>query len=688
MFHRQVWNDDRIEQRFIHVIANNVTHPHKKHCEEVAKFWYKVITGLEQGCYAISYRLSLTDNQKTQRARLHIPESPALINKIRITLDEVNRCDDIITSFGDVKEEGKKLLVDNLENYCGEDSMDDYLDEEHINHNLTDPNAFLLNLHYPFNPTNEKPKPFPKVIHTCPPRKIEKEHKDGEKKTYIEEDHPHWRDYLYYNKNLTYLIYDDKQLIPCIEHNKEILKTTDCHYCYASGKSWKLTRIPDTAKLSDDDLVNESRSLANSDDARIEFLEPDANHIGATTEIDAKPRIRTITNAVGGGTAGAKGKYLIEVWESKIEQIPARQWGWRKDLVTRGETFESPLFPAKGYFIDLIQTKAELAVVKATQGFARFYQYVPKCNHREPGENKVCTLGKIGNRECPKCKGTGKKKFHTAPEDMITFEMIMDNPPRDDKMIDLSKLMHAEPIPKEAIDLIKECFDDIKKNIINCLFASNLYEQGQIVNKTATEIQHNKGPINNFLSKVAKAKARMAKFIIETTAAYMDFDCDYSRIYPSNFKLHSVSELLIMRKQAVDAGAPSHIIQSIDRDIMQKQNRDNVELQQSINVREIFRPFSDLTQAEKIFALGQLSATDEKKILYLCFDEIFNEIDNNSKYQKFYTQEYDAQKTIIDELVKEHKDRISENKEESQVAAFGAFSLNENEEEDEPTDEQ
>lgn len=680
MFHN-VWTDDMILERFQYVVANNKNHPFKKHCEEVAKFWYKIVTGLEQGCFVVSYRTSLSDGQKKQRARLHIPESPAILNKIRITMDEVNRCDDMLEDFG-MNDNEKKVLVEALKEYCGEDSVDDFLDEEHENYNLSDPNSFLINDFYPFDPKTEKPKPFPRIIHTCKPRKISKEHKDGEKETHFNEDHPFWRDYHYHNKNLVYLIYEHQQPILCIDNQKEVYETTATYYCYAAGKSWKLTKIPDKVALNDDELIRESRDVAMSTSAEMVTLEPSTNHRDFA-EIEAEPRTRSLTYNADNSN-GAKARYLLEMWVSDIDQIPARQFGWYKDPVTRGETFESPLFPVKGHFIDLMQTKGELAVVKATQGFSRRYQYVPKCTHRSPVTKKVCNLGQLDGKECGKCKGTGKKRFISAPEDMITFEMTMDDPPRPDKLIALEKLAFSEEIPKEAINLIRDCFREAKEQIYECMFSTSIYENGQIVNKTATEIQHNKGPINNFLSRIGKAKARMAKFIVETSSAYMDFKCEYSRRYPSNFKLHSVSELLTMRKQAIDSGAPAHIINSIDRDIMQKQNRDNVELQNQIKIRELFRPFSELTPNEKVFALGQLSATDEKKILYLCFDEIFNEIDHNPKYSGFYKQKYDKQKTTIDELIQEHKERISENKEEAQVAAFGEFPLNEDDEEAEP----
>jgi len=653
------YTKDELIELFKKIIAKDTYHPYKKYAESIANFWKALCTGMDQGCMVVSYRIREDEEQKKQRIRLHIPESVGLIGRIITTLEEINRCDNINDDFKATPDQ-KEKIGERIKYFNGGETLFDFWDTEHIDLNVKDANAFVKIENYPFDETQDKAFVYPQVIYSERPRLIEKESREGDP-LLIEQNHAHWRHFEEWRNEMQYLIFDIEEVVDVRTENSEIVKQkTTAHYLYAKGVSMKLTSMPPGY------IMPEADSSATTDE-EIELKRAISINIQV-------PRVNEggITSAKDGGN-----KYHFQVWDTKTTKVPFTRIGYVKDPCTNGELFESILYPAKQKFKDLINKKAELDVTIATKGFYKSYQYIPACAYSEPTdgeEQDCCRNGKmsISQTECPSCKGSGKKKlYHTSPQDLITFDLEYHEPAEDEDLIDLSKLHYNVPIDHKIIemtrDLVKECKEDISKTLFN----TNIFNRGEVVAATATEIRAMMAPVNNVLSKLAKAKAKNLRFSIRCIADYMDFvDVDWSRMYPSDFKLETIEELLTMLKMAKDACAPQEVINNINQRIYEKQNKDNQDYLKRVKIKEMYRPFAGYDDADRVSKTSCLPKKDSKWILCLYFEDIFREIDHDKKYAKFYDLEQPKQEVMLEEVIEKYRVRFMENSEQ-EIEPFG-----------------
>ena len=93
---------------------------------------------------------------------------------------------------------------------------------------------------------------------------------------------------------------------------------------------------------------------------------------------------------------------------------------------------------------------------------------------------------------------------------------------------------------------------------------------------------------------------------------------------------------------------------------MAKQNKDNPQRLEKMLIKEMYRPFSARSFADKSNALNSLPAAHPKKILDACFEEIFLAIDNDKKYQGFYSADHDKRMEILNELIKIEAQKIED----------------------------
>lgn len=641
---KYIYSPEQIVERFKYVIANNVKHKYKKHCEEISLFWKSMVTGIGQDCFIISYRLSESDNQKKQRIRLHIPESVGVVNQMITTGKQINRTDNISEEWIG-KDEDIAQVKERLMCYDGEDTLETYWDEKNIQLNTWDPNAFNLNDAFEFDEANEKPFVFPTVIYSAAPQKIKQENKDMKEETLLQQSHPHWRDYEYYNKILQYLIYDDTESLVTTVDGQVAVTDTQVYWCISKGQACKLTMVP---------KGYDYRTHIEESDGDAQMID-----LKETEKIMAKvPKRADIElDITSSGT-----HYILEVFDTKTNFVPARRVGYFKDPLTNGDVFESWLYGSKYSLIDLARKKAELDVSIATKGYVKTYQYVPTCSHIDKEDPNDCCLDGTMSKSlsaCPKCSGTGKKKIkHSSPQDLITFDLTYREPAEEEDLIDLSKLIHNVAIPKEALEMTKQLVEECKVNCSKNVFNTNIFNRSEVVSMTATEARAMNAPINNVLWEFATAKANNIKFSIHSIADFMDFHdiVKYLRKYSSDFGLETVTEILTMIKCAKDAGSHSEVVKALTMKLLSKLNRDNPERLNKIAVQECYRPFAGLSDSERVSKTSSLPELDSKKILCLYFDDIFRYIDHNM--EGFYSiTNKDKREDQLEEVIEMYRAR-------------------------------
>jgi len=619
-----LYTDEQIKDKFFFSVSNDRRHDLYDANVAIAKHWRSIITGADQKDILLRYRRYRTKSSKKQLEQRHkvtVSKTRSVSHKIRTTYKEVDRCDDLSDTYLiDEKEDHADLkkIKDGVSKFSGSKSVDQYLDTVYMDKNMMDPNAFLLVSYSDYDARKETANCFPMIIES--------------KAT---------RDYEYNQGDLQFFMFDtaETKMLQVDKKRKRIVVKT--HWCFTPNSLFKLEEVYEGQVVGED---TEIITLDTYEDFEVYYVEGDDNKIKKTT-------IETGASSVN------KRGYIFTAVDTKTKDcVPARQFGHFLNVETDQRNYESLLWPCKDAFTELIDKKSAYDMHLALHGFAQKFVYVAPCNYVKEGTTIKCNGGTIGamKTDCPKCKGSGKMPIHRSEGDIITLELPLRNDAVNEEVIDLSKLVHYAEIPQHIIELHGETVEKVAKEIPEILFNNYTALKSEVQAATATEINQNKTPVNNALFEYASGKAAMFEFIVKMIATYKDIENRFSivRKYPSDFRLDSASDLLSQRKKALDCSAPIEVIQKIDNRIILKQNMDNDEFVDRIRIKQMFRPFTDRNELEKMNSLALLPASDPKKQLYLRIDDIFKIIDYDPKHSGFYKKKYIEQKAIVDELLK------------------------------------
>ena len=544
-------------------------------------------------------------------------------NQIKTIFEEVDRCDSIRQTL-DVKKDMKteanqeslKGFYAQIDSFFRGKSVDHYLDERLYDQCTIDPNSYLLVSFMPFNrEQGETPECYPTLF--------------SAQEVYQKQ---------YDHKGLKYICF--KTPVKTIENNG-VKKVIYRYLLFTENHSYEVFIRADF-----DELEYDSKGWTGKP---VQVKGQNAKNVDLI--------YRQFTHSSGRVPAVKLGYY-----ETKIEEY----------LVT-----ESHLLPAKHLFTEHIEKKSIYDNQVRLWGFIRAYLYAQRCEHKVDG--KPCDGGKIGDTECPKCQGTGLKnssKVATDEQDMVVVEMPLPNSnPEAGEIMDLSKLVHFVKIPIEVFEENRAELDRLTQAIAKSMFNTNIFNRSELVaGVTATEVKQRLKQVNNVLYKYAQHKAHIWRFVVEQIAIYhkLQNHMEISREYPSDFKLETVDELIAMLKSAKDAGATVDVIRKIENDILLKQYADQPEKILWIQSKNKFKPFYTKSDAEAMAAVALLSPRDPKRVLYVFFDDIFNEIesaerlkvsddqDDTQHQPRFYEMNYTEQKAVVDNLVSEYTERIPE----------------------------
>jgi len=254
---------------------------------------------------------------------------------------------------------------------------------------------------------------------------------------------------------------------------------------------------------------------------------------------------------------------------------------------------------------------------------------------------------------CKSCDGTGVQ-HHMSTSDIIEIT----RPQAREDHLPLSEMVHYEQIPMDLIRLQKEDLKDLERDTFNAIFGSNVLERSEVT-VTATEKNYDWRAVNNTLLPYAQGYVNIYKFIVATAADHRQeasgLVVEYG--FPKDFNLESVNDLLAQRSVAVTGKAPYEIIQHIDLNIVQKQNKDNPAFVSSYKSIEQFRPFKDKSLDELIFIVSMLPQTDTQRIAYFYWDVITQNI--FLQFPNFYQFRFERQRQIVDEQTAEKIAEIS-----------------------------
>ena len=343
---------------------------------------------------------------------------------------------------------------------------------------------------------------------------------------------------------------------------------------------------------------------------------------------------------------GKEKNYAYRLYETMSKVCPAIRMGYIPDPKTGLQTYVSPLENAREVLLELINAKSEYDLSLALHGFYKVFQYLPACDAKNDS-GMPCQNGMIGSNQCKTCKGSGYK-VHTTSQEIIAYNMSADK--AKEEHIPMSEMVHVVGIPIELMEMQRLRVAELEKDVSLAIFNSNIFERSEIA-VTATEKRIELNSIYNVLSEYGNQYSEVCKKIYLLTAIHTQNDTDIiiTHSFPSDFKLETLNELLLQRKEALLAGCGDAIIDQIDFAILQKQNVDDHVLIDKYRVEQSFMPFRGKTETERIAIIALLPDTNDEKMLYLYFDKIM--LKAQQQEPLFYLMKRDKQETVIKEVI-------------------------------------
>jgi hypothetical protein len=360
--------------------------------------------------------------------------------------------------------------------------------------------------------------------------------------------------------------------------------------------------------------------------------------------------------------------FLITSYDPRLGYVAARRVGYCPDGVTKGRTFVNPFHVAMTFMEKSVKLVSELDLAMAQHAFPQKLQYVQKCE----GESKAkrCVAGKVNGTTqiCPVCNGKGYA-IHSSAQDAILLPMPKAG---ETVAVTLDQMLVYKAPPVDLVKFQKEYIDDLKLDAYVTVFQSQLYLQSTAA-KTATEIDNNTDGVQDVLSKYAEKISQIWKAQVFTFAKIAGMadpgEGDIVHKFPADFKLKSLSALLNDLKAANDSGAPSFLIEAINRDIAAITFEGDDFGYMKYEIKKKFHPFTGKTAEEVQLLMAGDNISKFDKVLYANFEPIFFEIEAENK--TFWTeQNLSTQWGIVEAKVAEFTAQLTTN--EPRIIVMGA----------------
>jgi hypothetical protein len=309
------------------IVVNDLAHQDYDRVNELAERYHKIVTGDGIESLLTQFVQRESDAQFDQRKRITQQITPSVASSISTPFYKVGRVNSVDKkiALSETEETDKKLkdISSAIESFYGDKGVDKYLETRLVELNFTDPNSFIVVEFGPFDPAQEKPKPYPFEV--------------SSKEAF---------NFFYDNNILQWLVVKLPVNIT-VEG-----KATKAHSytMYLANESAKFTPV-DPAEFS------------LSDGEEKEFLFEDG--IKTVYKID-KNRC-----------------YIIETFEHKSGRVPAIRVGYKRDLSTKGRTMVGPIEPAMPHFMKSIKTVSEFDLTMALHAFPQKLQNASRCMANE-----------------------------------------------------------------------------------------------------------------------------------------------------------------------------------------------------------------------------------------------------------------------------------------------------------------
>lgn len=354
--------------------------------------------------------------------------------------------------------------------------------------------------------------------------------------------------------------------------------------------------------------------------------------------------------------------YIITYYEPKNDKVPAIRFGYERDTQTKGRTFVSVFHSVLAYLEKTLKIDSELDLSTAMVAFPQRFAYVSPC--KNPGCNKGQLLD--GSGICPVCGGTGEQPFHRGVMDVVTLTLPKDPA----EIVDLERLLVYKSPPIELLTFQQEYIEYLKKSVHAMMFNADLFTREQ-VSVTATEKILETDNMNDTLYKFSRHYSHTWEFVVKDIAMFTDLEgVMVQHLFPKDFKMKGLDELMNELKMAKDAGASTSTISAIEDDINEILYSDRPDELKEMKIKNEINPFRGYSEANIRFIISQGNVPKYNRTLWENFEAIFQDLELE------YPELFDFALEKINELVKvkteEYMVLIESEEPEPEVQTFGS----------------
>lgn len=549
-------------------------HPHYERVTTLADKYLRLITG--ENLEPLLKQFNPREDSEMFKQRVALTKSVvgAVSNKVKGPFQKVARSNNVTREliFTDDPDKNRiSNLESALEEFWGDESLDDYMEDRIISLSFSDPNSFIVTEQMEIN---GEIKVFPFEVSSY----------DAV-------------NYQYTNNQLDFLV---------VSPNKTKYTTYTAEFALVLVKKF-------TAENPD----------ANGDIPKKE-MPKGVNLVTDTEQISEK----------AGETQIKIGASIYDIWlvPNECKEIPAIRVGYLRDDLTDGNTYLTPMHHGIPRMEKILKSDSELDMTISLHTFPQKLQYVQKCPGN-PAVGEICDNGTIRHREeqCGTCKGQGYL-FHTSAQDALIYPLpTQEELNAGHQPMDLDKiLVYKHP----AIELIKfqnEYTRQLEDETVKDVFISQNFEKANGV-QTATEITNDLESVYDTLWPFARKFSSIYKKQVRITACHNKLDNGLTVVhkFPKDLKFKTLGQLFEDLKKAVDANAPEFVIRQINDDIASKIWHDNPTALKKYNVKQQHAPFSGKTaqQIHDIISSGR--STEAKALLWVEFENILQQLQDES----------------------------------------------------------
>ena len=560
-----------------------------------------------------------------QRLRLTQLITPAICNILVAPSQKIPSVKPIVKEAGYTQknDENQKILNETINNWWGDQSLDEYLRANVLNASDVDPNSFLIIKFNEFDGRFEKPEVYSTVV-SC------EDVVDFEFANNVLQ-------YLAIRKTIEY----EEYVATTSKKRKPTVKSGYFYQMYVNDWEIEFTQVDEKMVRSGKEQVKDV----------VAFFE--LSDLGTVTNIQIYDGVTelNVVNERTYYTITSSGKvFKVVFYNTKAGRVPAARTGVRLDLFTDGRTCVNQFHASMPYLMKSVKTVSELDLSQSLHVFLQKFSYVNKCmGYKDPqNQHFDCINGEDqqGNT-CKACNGSGELTILSAQEH-VKFPM----PSNPDKLFDLSKLIHYADIPIDIVKHLDEYLDGLVTKAINARFNTTRFVEKSIV-KTATEDYNDMENVYEALAPEAAQYSRWWMLCVRMGAVYKSIDKGLyiNHLFPQDWKIESVGQRMKRLSEATAAGANQYTISYLQNDVMDAVYADQPFRLKEFKTMDYFNPFSGIPDAEIRAKITAGLVLEYDKVLYTNLKRIINQAARENlgseSSPSFYDMTREKQGTIV-----------------------------------------